>query len=56
MATVIEIDGVRHLLVDDKLPTFNCSDCSLNKECKILESIGICEALSDKRVHFEIEK
>ena len=61
MSTIIEIDGIRHRLVEDEDKGSNCSDCSLESVCPKTKGIhlavnALCVILDDYDHHFEIEK
>lgn len=51
---VIEINGVRHQLVEDKPLGVLCEGCSLNYLC-YRQQVDICADLENRDCHFEIE-
>lgn len=51
---VIEINGVRHQLVEDKPLGVLCEGCSLNYLC-YRQQVDICADLENSDCHFEIE-
>lgn len=52
---VIEINGVRHVLVEDNVRWFDCHQCSLAEYCRIRELL-LCNVFSNSYHHFEIRK
>lgn len=61
MGVVIEIDGVRHTLVDDTERGSMCSICSLESICpkvngEHIAERALCIIFEDFDYHFEIEK
>ena len=57
MEVVIEINGVRHKLVEDNETSCGCEDCSLGKKCFFDKHL--CDMFSkeyESDSHFEIEK
>ena len=54
---VIEIDDVRHYLVDDTHSHTDCpNECSLFEYCNQMSSDTLCDIFSDKLSHFETDK
>lgn len=51
---VIEINGVRHQLVEDKPLGILCEGCSMINLC-YRQQVDICAALENSDCHFEIE-
>lgn len=51
---VIERNGVRHRLVEDKGKFFFCELCSLNDLC-VDGGICLCNVFANDYCHFEIE-
>lgn len=51
---VIEINGVRHRLVESKGQCFKCDICSLYNICE-QSCIRLCTRFRDVICHFEIE-
>lgn len=52
---VIEINSVRHALVEDKVRWFDCDLCSLSEMCRQKEVL-LCNMFNRPNHHFEIQR
>lgn len=52
---IIEINGVRHVLVPDEPIWFDCDQCSLSDLCR-KRALCMCNVFDDSDGHFEIQR